>query len=421
MHDPETRSADWPPEGARFQARWIFPVDGEPVENGIVEIAEGRIAALHDRPDPRATSLGHVAIVPQFVNAHTHLEFSDLAEPLQPSDPFTAWIRRLVRHRATREAPSTEVVREGLAESSRVGVGAIGEIATAEWSPEPLDDPDGPRIVAFRELIGLQEPAAAEQLRIARDHLAAPGESSNVIRGLSPHAPYSVHPDLYRQLVDLAVGNGAPVAVHLAETLAELELLRDGRGEFVHMLRDFGVWNADAFSPGTRPLDYLRPLERLERALVVHGNHLDDEELAFLAARPHLAVVFCPRTHHFFGHGSRSSHPWRELLAAGGAVCLGTDSRASNPDLGLWQELLFLRSRFPDHPANCLLELGTICGARALGVDDEYGSLTVGRTANLAVISLGEKLGDEPYSALLRPEHRVVATMSRGRWSRIRR
>ncbi len=425
-----TDSEPWPPDGTRFRARWIVPVDGEPVANGFVEIADGRIVAIDDRAADDVVDLGRVAIVPSFVNAHTHLEFSNLLWPLEPSEPFTEWIRRLVGHRAkwigrltNPRAKSSdgfgEIVFQGLDECLAAGTSAVGEIATDYWDPGVFAA-DRPRAVVFRELIGLSKERAEQQLAVAGEHLGSGRDGEPFVRGLSPHAPYSVHPDLYRALVALAAKHAAPLAIHLAETLAELELLERGTGEFRTMLEEFGVWNPEAFARSRRPLDLLEPLAELDRALVVHGNHLSPDELAFLGERPRLHVVYCPRTHDYFGHPRTRPHPWRELLDAGGSVCLGTDSRASNPDLSLFREMQFLRSRFPDVMPRRILELGTAAGARALGLDDEFGSLAVGRPAHLAVVALPPGADGDPFAALLAADSAVVASAFAGTWSRDR-
>jgi cytosine/adenosine deaminase-related metal-dependent hydrolase len=220
-----------------------------------------------------------------------------------------------------------------------------------------------------------------------------------------------VHPKLFRAAVDLAVEFEAPLAIHLAETRSELELLREGTGEFVEMLRQFGVWSPDAIPRGSRPLDYLGQLAAVHHPLVIHGNYFDADELVFLAAHPHIHVVYCPRTHAFFGH---DPHPWREMLLAGIGLAFGTDSRASNPDLSLWNELLFLRTRHPEFPPAELLRLGSLAGATALGVNAITGSLATGKQADLTVISLPDQSGTDAYSLLFASGNRVVSTMVGG-------
>jgi len=179
------------------------------------------------------------------------------------------------------------------------------------------------------------------------------------------------------------------------------------------MLEEFGVWEPSAIPHGSRPLDYLQPLTGLDHALVIHGNYLSDDEIDFLCRHPNLTVVYCPRTHAAFGH---APHPWRKLLQRGGCVAIGTDSRASNPDLSLWRELCFLRDQFPDVSPQILLELGTIRGARALGLEETTGILGVGRSADLTVVTLDASPPGDVVPALLHHRNRIAATMRSGLW-----
>ena len=179
------------------------------------------------------------------------------------------------------------------------------------------------------------------------------------------------------------------------------------------MLRQFGAWSDGVFPRGSRPIDYLRVLEPLDRALIVHGNYLDREEIDFIAARPQLAVVYCPRTHAYFGH---EAHCWLELMERGGSVAIGTDGRGSNPDLSLLRELCFLRDRFPEAAPQTLLRLGTACGARALGFDPADWSLAPGKAANLAVVNLDATDRVDPYDAVLDRRCSVAGTMRGGLW-----
>ena len=400
-----------------YAARWIFPVEAAPIENGTIQIENGRIRAVHAGRDGGALDLGNVALIPGLVNAHTHLEFSELAGPVQPAAPFAQWIRAVIAYRQERSTPHVEAVCQGYNEIGRSGTTLIGEIATAGWSPHVFVPP-GPRVVVFRELIGLRDEQIPEQLDLARQHLqgavrnvavsegATAVDDGHVLHGLSPHAPYTVHPELFRALVDLAAEYHVPVTMHLAESRAELDLLSSGKGEIVELLRGFGLWSNGIIPRGSTPLDYLRLLAKLDRALVVHGNYLSEAEIDFLARHPNLTVVYCPRTHAYFGH---AKHPWRRMLERGVSVALGTDSRASNPDLSLWRELLFLRERHREIAPETLLELGTLCGARALGVGQNSGSLTPGKSADLAIVQIASYVTGDPYTQLFHPDNRLMS------------
>ena len=393
----------------RLRARWIFPVDRAPIENGVIEFAEGTIVGLSNTFDSHAFDLGNFALIPGLVNAHTHLELSDHRAPLGPTAPFTGWLAAVIDHRRKRAAEgfvTSSAVQVGGRESHDTGTTLLGDIVSPDWSSAWLTEPR-PRTIAFLELLGLSPERVAPQLEAAAQHFEnARNSPAEFIPGLSPHAPYSVHPDLFRGLVDLAVSQRAPFAFHLAETPQELELLAHATGPFVDFLTQLGVWRPDAIPRGTRPLDYLQQLAALDHALVVHGNYLSAKEIEFLAGHQGISVVYCPRTHSYFGH---APHPWRTLLARDVNVALGTDSRASTPDLNLWNEVLHLQRQFPKDDPALFLELATRRGARALGEEKRTGTLTPGKNADFAIVQLPDLGGTDPYELLYAREARISA------------
>jgi cytosine/adenosine deaminase-related metal-dependent hydrolase len=173
------------------------------------------------------------------------------------------------------------------------------------------------------------------------------------------------------------------------------------------------AWDPAAGARYRRVLDYLARLATAPRALVVHGNYLSDEEVFFLAQHAAtMSVIYCPRTHDFFRH---APYPLARMLSQGVAVAVGTDSRASNPDLGLFEELKFIASHHSAIAPDRILELGTFSGARALGLDGEMGTLEAGKRADLAVIRLSPAAADDPHERLFSSDARVMETWLAGR------
>jgi cytosine/adenosine deaminase-related metal-dependent hydrolase len=389
------------------RAAWVFPVAGPPLKNGTVTTRGESIVAVEAVPSRAVDEeLPDSALLPGLVNAHTHLEFSDLAQPLgQPGGRFADWISEVIAYRAGRdEAAAIQAIAHGVEESVAAGVALMGEIATNDWAASlgglrdvVTTDGASPTIFAFREILGLAAERSDELHATAERFLeASRSRLDRRYAGLSPHAPYTVRFDLSERLVDLAAKHERPVAMHLAESGEELELLRSHSGRLVEFLSSRGFWRPDAMPRGTRILDYLEILQRAPSALVVHGTFLDDEEIAFLAERrARMTVVYCPRTHARLIGGK---YPLEGFLAAGVRVALGTDSRASNPDLSLWNEVRFVRERFPSVPPERLLEMATKNGAEALMLADRYGTIEPGRTARLATSGLDATAltADEP-------------------------
>jgi aminodeoxyfutalosine deaminase len=417
-----------------LRVSWLFDGIGPPRPLAAVRWSGERVLEVGIRtasdeslgnpfPPALATALAgsdDLAIVPGFVNGHTHLEFSDVATPLAPAAPFVDWLSSVIRSRRSRTETPIQAIRRGVHESLRAGVTTIADILTTDW-PEVAEMLAGertalPRLFPFREALGLRPDQRDVQLARSREHLEKTSHSQPHLAGtgLSPHAPYSVHSELLTALIELARAKSAPVAMHLAETRDELELLATGRGPFVEFLERLGVWHPPAFPRAMRPLDYLQELAKAPRALVVHGNYLDPEELRFIAERPQMTLVYCPRTQHYFGH---TPHPWRTLRELGGRVILGTDSRASNPDLDLFAEARFLAAGHPDVPRAELLAMVTREAAVALcGNEADFGTLAPGQRADLAVIRLPPGGGD-PWERLFAPASVVVATLAGGRWA----
>ncbi|MCA9236776.1 MAG: amidohydrolase family protein [Planctomycetales bacterium] len=371
-----------------LRARWVVPVVAPPIEGGCVAVSDGRIVAVGGPDAARGPveDLGDVALLPGLVNAHCHLEFSSLSQPLGEAGwPLPAWIERVIADRKRADRNATTAVAAGLAESLRAGVTTVGDIATAQPAAYATAGPR-PRLVLLHEAIGFSDArrhsAFADVVRRAE---SAPSDGcATLASGASPHAPYTVHPELVSQLTDWAAQASAPLAMHLAESPEEIELLAAGSGAFRELLEARSMFDPAAIPAGTRPLDYLRRLTAAPRALVIHGNYLDATERNYLAEHAdRLSLVHCPRTHAYFDHPPLPLAEWR---ASGVRIALGTDSRASNPDLDLWREMQTVLAKHPAvRPADAVAMV-TATAAEALGVSDQTGSLAPGRWADILAV-----------------------------------
>ncbi len=392
-----------------LRARWIVPVATAPIADGVITIDRERIVAVSSIATTDTLDLGDVVLLPGLVNTHTHLEFSDCTKPLgRPGMPLPEWIRQVIgaRHRADRD--SSLAIAQGLAESLHAGVTTLGEISTT--SPSAYATFAGSQLLAFQEVIGFSA-ARCDSVQADCEQRVSFVIANNLAMGISPHAPYTVHPALLRRLVGTANNRNLLVAMHLAESREELELLEHGTGPFQQLLADRSMWDAEAIPRGSTPLDYLRVLAEAPRALVIHGNYLRVEEIEFLAKnRDRMSVAYCPRTHAYFEH---EPYPLAEMLAAGVRVVLGTDSRASNPDLSLLSEMRFVAARFPELPAETILQMGTALGAEALGLTDEVGTLAPGKLADLVAIPCPADVN--PLAAILHGTAEPSHVFVRGR------
>ena len=399
-----------------YRARWIVPVEASPIENGILLVDDGRIVAVRKSYNGAVVDLGNVALIPGLVNAHTHLEFSGVTEPFATDGEFIPWLERVIAYRRGLMQPPREAIRAGLQESVAQGTTLLGEIATSGWEPDDYRLPHGPRVVVYQELLGLAESRERELQTLAAAHLQRPrSERDPIVRwGLSPHAPYTVTSAVLSAARELiAAERDGCLAIHLAELASERELLSSGQGALRAFLERVGVWREGLFG-GRTFNEFLEAFDAAPHGLLIHGHHLNESEIRQLAQQPHTTLVYCPRTHAAFGH---PANPWKTLIELGGSVAIGTDSRASNPDLSLWHELQFLSQQSPEVLPHSLLKLGTLCGARALGCGRECGSLVSGKRADVAVVALEAPAFADPLTDLLLPGNVIAGTMLAGQWA----
>lgn len=387
-------------------------------------VADGRIVDVGTESPGNCHDLGDVAVLPTLINAHTHLEFSDLATPLGTAGmAFPDWIREVIRWRRSAasepqtDASKKQAIRNGGEECLRTGTTTIGEIATTHWLADtsPYDDLRG---IAFLELLGLAPDQHDGLVAAAKRYLAdgsidkGDAKFERVRCGLSPHAPYTASLKLVDYVASLSRRSCFPIAMHLAETKEELELLRSGTGPFRDLLEDLGAWYPQVIRSGTTPLDYLQLLANAERSLIIHGNYLTNEEIDFLSKHQHrMTIVYCARTHAYFGH---DQYPLQTLLDRQVNVAMGTDSRASNPDLSMLNELRFVAEQHPSISPAAILQLATSNAAAALGMSDCVGTLTAGKQADFIVLPIDAAHRANPYDLLFDSTNAVLDVYRQG-------
>lgn len=354
------------------------------IQNGrIVERGQGRPPGPH-------LDLGDIALLPGLINPHTHLEFSQLTQPLgQPGTPFPSWIGEVIRWRRSltedpviAQAMKSSAIAKGLRESYQNGVCLVGEIASPQWTTWQYAH-GLPDLRLFHEFLGL----TSERSQVAWQQwdscvwskpVKVSDDSSGLLGGISPHAPYTVGIADVEKLAQLATKHQTPIAMHLAESPEEMEMLNHGSGPFVEMLESVGAWDSSALGSNPSVVRYLQALltQAVPQVLVVHGNYLCESDIQWLSHhRDRVTVIYCPRTHAYFQH---AEYPLRQLLAHGIPVSLGTDSRASNPDLSPWKEAQWVALKYPEISGQQIMEMVTRNGARALMPDRQVGNLAVG-------------------------------------------
>lgn len=390
----------------RYHARWVLPISRPPLERATVVEHEGRIVYVGDRasaPEGSDVDLGDVALLPGLVNAHTHLELTVMRGFLEDL-AFRAWILRLTRARRA-VLPFDALVdsaRAGIAEGLLAGITTYAD-TTESGAPFHAMRQVGVRGIAYQEVFGPDPAQCAESLDGLRAKVAdlRRDESSLVRVGVSPHAPYSVSDALFTATADFARAESLPIAIHISESEDESNLVQFATGGWAEAHRARGI---PVVIRGGSPIAMLERNHVLDaRPLLIHCVRAQPNDVASIAKHD-CAVAHCPASNAKLGHGIA---PLSELLDAGARVGLGSDSVASNNRMDLLDEarlaILMQRARVGRYDAVSAakaLELATLGGARALNLDDEIGSLDVGKAADLAAFPLNQPRSAPVYDPI---------------------
>lgn len=372
----------------RIRASGVWPVTAPPIVDGAVLVSGDRIAAVGadsivpSPADAESIEFHDAVLVPGLVNCHTHLELTHLAGRVREPE-FAQWLRRVrtLKDETTAEAFATAAER-GVRDVWARGITCVADTGSTGAVIAALARLGG-RGIVYHEVFG-PDPAGCDAslrgLEAALEQLG-PFASPRVVLGVSPHSPVTVSAPLFRAVAELARVERLPLAVHLAESRAEADLVRHGTGPFAEGLRRRGIAiEARGISPVRylADLDALSPADRDRPTLCIHCVQVDDDDVRRLQEIG-VSVAACPRSNQAHGHGES---PIAALRAAGVPLGLGTDSVVSVPDLDLWAEAEALGVEWTE-----ALRLLTIEGARALALHDRIGSLEVGKQADLAVLT----------------------------------
>jgi cytosine/adenosine deaminase-related metal-dependent hydrolase len=396
-----------------------------PIRDGVVTVSGNRISsvgpwrALPASERKVALDLGDNVVLPGLINAHCHLDYTDMAGELTTPRHFSDWIKQILMLKsgwAYSEYASSwlrgarMLIRTG---TTTVGdIEAIPELLPEVWQSVPL------RVFSFLEMTGIKsrrQPCGILQEAVGQIESL---ENNRSRAWLSPHAPYSTIPELLRLCAEAARTRDWRICTHVSESAEEFEMFTKASGDLYEWLRrnERDMSDCGLGSP-------VRHLERNgilgENLIAVHVNYLARKDASMLA-RHKVNVVHCPRSHAFFKH---NDFPLRTLRRAGVNVCLGTDSLASvvtrrgqRVELSMFEEMRGLKEANKWLSPNEILRMATVNGARSLGQAGFIGELKAGAAADLIALPFDGTL-EEVHAAILDHRGEVTASMIDGQWA----
>ena len=407
-----------------FEADWVCPVSSPPIRNGRLSVDAGVISSASAPASSNdAIRFPGCAIIPGFVNAHTHLELTILRGFLDDL-PFTEWIPRLTRAKYESLSRGEMLVSAqlGAVEMLRAGVTCVGEVMDLGTGWEAMRE-FGLQGIAYQEVFGPAENQVDEALAgLKRKIERYRQEETETLRaGVSPHAPYTVSAKLYRATNEYAEREKLRLTTHIAESNDEGMFVRSGTGIFAERWRTRGI---PVESRGCSPLAYIDGLGLLRPdTLLIHAIDLDETDIDRIRQhRP--ALVHCPKSNAKLAHDiARIS----DIQHLGIPIGLGTDSVASNNVVDMFEEMrmaIFQQrtrtQKLDSLDAHTVFRMATLDGAECLGLADRLGSLDPGKRADFVVVELKDPAMQpvyDPIEAMVysASRHNVHATYVAGK------
>lgn len=414
-------------------ARYVVPVATPHIENGAVLIKDGQIVEIGDvehvcaaHPDEPVRDFGLAALLPGFIDLHTHLEYSAM-RGLVDDLPYSRWKLQLMGlEKGLSDQDWEDAAMLGALESLRSGITYVADITRTGASARAAKEA-GLRATIYREVATMDRNRVDDVMREADSDITAWRDQARpgyVEVGIAPHAPYSCHPELFRRVADYAA-DGTAVAMHLAGSKEEYDFVKYGSSMLAVDFRSAVSEQPPTWLPtGVSPVRYVLQwgLFDVPRLLAVHVTQVDDSDIDVLATKG-VQIAYCPRVNAKLGMGIA---PLYKFIQAGMTVGIGTDSPASNNVMDMFDEmrigLLLQRALLGEEHwlgARRFVKMATLDAARALGVDDKVGSLEPGKRADIVAIdlSLSHQVPTHyPYSAVVHTanQENVLLTMVDG-------
>ena len=400
-----------------IRAKYLIPDSKNCIESGAVVVNDSTITHVGTFNEIKSIckvekiiDLGNAIILPGLINLHTHLDLTNLHNLIKPTNRFTHWVYQIVCARIRwKNEDYISSIEKGISLSIESGTTTVADITNTGHSFYVLKKSPLRKII-YKEVIDLNPEHANEVINKNLSELSNIETDALLLKGISPHAPYSVSKELYKAVAQTAKEMNIPVCTHIAETQDEIEFLTKGTGDFPALLRQLRALPDKWQPPEITPIKYLNDTGFLNnQPLLIHCNYITDEEIPLIKLSG-ASVVFCPRSHRFFGH---KQHPLLKLLDANLNVGLGTDSLASNDSLSILDEMKYLFHHYSILPRT-IISMATINGAKALGMEKQVGQISKGFKADICGIKLQGNKTVDIYKRLFDTSSENIFTMING-------
>lgn len=388
----------------KIAADRIYTGRGKVLENHLIEVDQnGKITDLRPMDSNTASDVKvhKGVIVPGFVNAHCHLELSHMKGLVRTGEGLLALIKEVV----TKRKMDPKIIKSAIVNADREmwenGIVAVGDISNVtdtfqQKSQSPI------HYHTFVEMFDfLQEDQADEHFDNYFKVYKSLVEEFKLPGTIVPHAPYSVSKNLFKKINDYNRDRNLPSSIHMMETTAESDLFMSNSGEIVALYEEFGVPTSHLKPSGKTSVHYaMEHLDPSKRIQFVHNTLCSPQDIR--AAEKWGNNIFwttCPSANLYL---ENRLPRYRYFRAEGANMTIGTDSLTSNWGLSILEEMKVIARYQSGVPFEELIQWATFNGARALMLEDQIGSIEVGKKPGINLLHSTENLRVEDLGSEVR-------------------
>lgn len=376
----------------KIAATYIFPGNQPPIKNGILTCSsDGTIADISGSNEKITEQSGlefySGILVPGFVNTHCHLELSHLKGKIEAKTGIGGFIGQINQLRNQETENTEKAIQAADRKMWAAGTVAVGDISNSTLT---LETKKSSKIYyhTFIESFGFH-PSRAERAFDYAQFVQFQFKEKGLSNCIVPHSPYSVSKPLFEKIKANAIAEKSILTIHNQESKSEDEFFKNGVGAILnHLQNNLGIdtshWESTGKSSMISILPYL-PAEN--QLLLVHNTFTekeDLEELKKIRSMDNTFFVLCPNSNLYI---ENQLPPFTLFREENMNICIGTDSLASNRELSVLAEMITIQYNFPDLKLEELIQWASINGAKALQIDNQFGSFEVGKNPGVNLIS----------------------------------
>ncbi len=376
----------------KIAATYIFPISQPPIKNGILTCFDDgtitEISGSHEKfIEQSGLEFYSGVLVPGFVNTHCHLELSKLKGKIEEKTGIGGFIGKINTLRNEEQENTEKAIQVADRKMWAAGIAAVGDISNSTLT---IKTKKNSKIYyhTFVESFGFH-PSRAERAFDYAEFIQFQFNEVGLTTGIVPHSPYSVSKQLFKKIKENALLKKSILTIHNQESKSESEFFKSGTGDIAnHLQNNLGIdishWKPTDKSSLASILEYLPTKNQL---LLVHNTFTTKEDLCELKkmrSSENIFFVLCPNSNLYI---ENQLPPVALFRSKNLNICLGTDSLASNYELSILSEMITLQMNFPDLKLDELLNWACLNGAKALQIEDNFGSFEVGKNPGINLIT----------------------------------